>query len=99
MGEDKGYSASSLVVAFILGGVMGAAVALAFAPWAGRETREKVKKLAEEAAEKVKETVQEGKDVVEEGRSIITAVYEAGREAMKKEKERLAEEAKGQAAS
>lgn len=91
MGNEKGFSGSAMILSFLLGGAIGAVLALVLAPAPGQETRERLKKIAEEASGKVKETLGEGKGLLEEGRSILAAVYEAGKEAMKKEKERLLE--------
>ena len=99
MGEERGYSASSVILAFLIGGAVGIGLALALAPRAGRETRERLREVTEEATGRLKKVIEEGKDILEEGRKIITAVFEAGREAMKKEVERLKEEAGKEAAS
>ena len=40
MASDEGAGAGSILLAFILGAVSGAAVALLYAPASGRETRE-----------------------------------------------------------
>ena len=92
MAEEKGFSGSAMILSFLLGGAIGAVLGLVLAPTAGQEARERLKKIAEEASGKVKETLEGGKGLLEEGRSIIAAVYEAGKEAMKKEKEKLLEE-------
>jgi len=99
MSEERG-SAPAILMAFLLGGVVGAGLALLFAPLSGRETRERIRDLAEEVKEKaegaideirdkVKETLDVGKKTLEEKKSIVTAAYEAGKEAMEKEKEKL----------
>jgi len=101
MSEDRGYGAS-LALAFILGGVMGASLALLFAPKTGRETRERLKELAGEmrqrtgeVAGEVKATaekvIEEGKSYLGEKKSLLTAALEAGKEAMEREKARLTE--------
>ena len=98
--EESGHSAGSLILAFFVGGLVGAGVALLLAPQAGKETREKIKKLTEDAKEKadqyaeevkgkVTSTVEKGKEVVGEKKSLVTAAIEAGKEAYQKEKERL----------
>lgn len=96
MAEERDFPLGSVLLAFLVGGIVGAGLAIALAPSSGRETRERLKRLGEETGEKLKETLEAGKGLVQEGRSIISAVYEAGREAMRKEKERLTEEAKGE---
>jgi len=99
MNEER-TSAPAILLAFLLGGVVGAGLAVLFAPLSGRETRERIKGLTEEVKEKaegaiedirdkVKETLDISKKTLEEKKSIVTAAFEAGKEAMEKEKERL----------
>jgi gas vesicle protein len=49
MSRDDGAGAGSILLAFILGAVSGAAVALLYAPATGRETREYLGDKAAEA--------------------------------------------------
>jgi gas vesicle protein len=101
--DEEGYGASSIFLSFLLGGLMGAGVALLLAPKSGRETRQRIRELADEAKEKAEEyaeqtrtkvtsTIEKGKGFVQEKKSIITTAVEAGKEAYEKEKERLAKE-------
>lgn len=101
--EEGGYSAGPLIFSFFLGGLIGAGVALLFAPKPGKETREKIRGLAEEAIEKAEEVigqakgrvnsaVEKGKELYEEKKSIITTAVEAGKEAYQKEREKLTKE-------
>ena len=89
MGEDRGCSATSVLLAFLIGGVVGAGLGLALAPSSGAQTRDKIRKIADDTTEKLKDTIEEGKKVFEEGREIISSVFSAGKEAMKKEREKL----------
>lgn len=103
MREENGYGAGAILLSFLLGGIVGAGVALLFAPQSGRETRHKIKELTEDVKEKTKEYVGEvkekistgldkGKEFIEEKKSIIKTSIEAGKEAYEKEKERLSKE-------
>lgn len=100
MREDSGCSISSVLLSFILGGIVGAGIALLMSPQSGRETREKIKELAEDvkdratgymeqAKDKVSTTIEHGKEIIEEKKSLISSAVEAGKEAYEKEKERL----------
>jgi len=40
--KDEGYSSSSLLVSFLLGGIVGAGLALLLAPQSGAKTRKKI---------------------------------------------------------
>ncbi|HMK64192.1 MAG TPA: YtxH domain-containing protein [Thermodesulfobacteriota bacterium] len=50
--ESNGSKGSSLAVSFTAGGVIGAALALLYAPWEGRQARSKLKEIAGEVKEK-----------------------------------------------
>ncbi len=101
--DEEGYGAGSLFLSFILGGLVGAGVALLIAPKSGEETRRRIRELADEVKDKaegyveqtkgkVMSSIEKGKSYVEEKKSVITAAVEAGKEAYEKEKERLAKE-------
>jgi gas vesicle protein len=97
--EESSHSAGSLILAFFIGGLVGAGVALLLAPQPGKEARQKIKELAEDAKEKaagyaeqvkgkVTSTVGKGKEIFEEKKSLLTTAFEAGKEAYEKEKEK-----------
>ena len=99
--RDEGYSSGSVLLSFLLGGVVGAGLALLFAPQSGRETRQKIKDLTDEvkdktteyvkqAKEKATSIVDEGKEYYDEKKSILKSAVEAGKEAYEKEKEKYA---------
>jgi len=101
MYEEKNFSTGSLVLALLVGGVVGAGIALLTAPRSGKETREKIKSLTdeakgkivsytEEAKMKIADTLSKGKDIVQEKRHLVSGAIEAGRKAMEEEKQRLA---------
>lgn len=103
MGNNSGFSAGTVFMAFLLGGAVGAGLALFLAPQSGKETREKLMGLAEDVKEKTSQyteqlkgkitsKIEEGKGLVEEKKSIIASAIEAGKEAMEREKERLLKE-------
>jgi gas vesicle protein len=59
--EDR-HSGSSLA-SFILGGVIGAFLGVIFAPAAGKETREKLKILLEQADDETRKLLEEVKEL------------------------------------
>jgi len=81
MSRDDGAGAVSILLAFILGAVSGAAVALLYAPASGRETREYLGEKAGEARAKAAEAASRGRDVLNQGRETLTTAIERGREA------------------
>jgi gas vesicle protein len=100
MANDEGTSASTIFLSFLAGAAVGAGLALLYAPKTGRELREKIGELtddavgkiktyASEAQEKLKTTIEDGKDVIKEKKSILSSAFEAGKEAMEREKEKF----------
>jgi len=97
MSEERGVSPASLVLAFLLGGALGASLALLFAPDGGPQTRARLRGLAtdlkdrtadlvDEVRDRVEDVLEQGKEVLEEKKSILSAAYQAGKEAMEKER-------------
>ena len=87
MANDDG-GAANVMLAFLLGAVSGAAVALLYAPKSGQETREFLgekaregRERAAEAAAKGREAVAKGREAVAQGRETLTTAIERGREA------------------
>ena len=81
MANDDGAGAGNILLAFILGAVSGAAVALLYAPASGRETREYLGDKAAEARARAADAAAKGRDVVSQGRETISTAIERGREA------------------
>jgi len=103
MREDEGYGSGSILFSFLLGGLVGAGFALLLAPQSGRETRQKIKELSEDAKEKamgyvddmkgkVTSNIEKGKGFYEEKKTLLSSAIEAGKGAYEKEKERLSQE-------
>ncbi len=100
--NDKGIGASTVFLSFLAGTAVGAGLALLVAPKTGRELREtisdltddavtKIKGYASEAQSKITATLEDGKEIFKEKKSFITSAIEAGKEAMEREKEKLKE--------
>lgn len=103
MREEGGHGAGSMFLSFLLGGVVGAALALLLAPQSGRETRGRIREFtedmkdrvtdyAEDVKGKVTSSIEKGKELYEDKKSVITKAVEAGKEAYEKEKDKLAKE-------
>lgn len=94
MSEERGYGAGGLFVAFLAGGLIGAGLALLYAPVTGKEARKKIGDMAGDMKKKAEGMADEMKGRVEsfinEEKSVVKAAYEAGREAMEKERTRFA---------
>ena len=77
-----------MLLAFLLGAVSGAAVALLYAPATGRETREYLgeraregRERAAEAAQRGREAIDRGRDAINQGRETLSTAIDRGREA------------------
>jgi gas vesicle protein len=100
MSDENGSSVGTIILSFVAGTAVGAGVALLLAPKTGKELRDQISELAEDAVDKIKDytteaqnkiksTIEEGKELYSEKKSIITSAIEAGKEAMDREKERI----------
>lgn len=63
--SERNCSGSSLL-AFFLGGMIGAILGMLFAPKSGKETRQHIKVFCEDLSDKAKDLVEEGKEKVED---------------------------------
>ena len=81
MARDEGAGAGSILMAFILGAVSGAAVALLYAPVSGQETREFLGEKTREGRERAMEAAQRGREVINQGRETLTSAIERGKDA------------------
>jgi len=68
-------SGSDVLMAFLIGGVAGAALALLFAPRSGEETRELISDSAREGARRARDAAERGREIgeraVERGRRLV----------------------------
>ena len=71
----------SVMLAFVLGAVAGAAVALLYAPVTGRETREYLGEKAREGRDRANEVAEKGRQVINQGRETLATAIDKGREA------------------
>jgi len=81
MARDEGAGAGSILLAFLLGAVSGAAVALLYAPQSGDRTREYLGQKAREGRQRAAEFAEKGRDAFNQGRETITTAIERGRDA------------------
>ena len=81
MSRDEGVGAGSVLLAFILGAVSGAAVALLYAPASGRDTREYLGERAREGKARASEAAAKGREALAQGRETLSTAIDRGREA------------------
>jgi len=79
MSEDRG--AGGIMVAFMLGAIAGAAVALLVAPTSGEETRRKLGEKAREGRDKASEAARQGREFLRNQRDGLSTAFERGKEA------------------
>ena len=105
MGNDRVCSLGAVGLAFVTGGLAGAAVALLLAPQSGRKSRERVRgyarraeehvhELADKATDIMDQAVDKGHEFVQEKKIVLAEAVEAGCIAMSRERERLSGEVK-----
>ncbi|WP_435549951.1 YtxH domain-containing protein [Desulfobacterium sp. N47] len=83
--EENNCSSGSILASFLLGGIIGAGIAILLAPKSGHETIEKIKEVARTVKGKIASSVDSAKDIYEEKKSAVSVAVEAGKEAYKKE--------------
>ena len=85
---SKDSSGSSVIMAFVVGALTGAAVALLFAPASGEETREYLGKKTREGKDKAREAVDQGREYYDRQRDNLVTAGDRGRDAFQQARER-----------
>jgi gas vesicle protein len=79
MKQDSG--AGTIITAFVLGALTGAAVALLVAPKSGEDTRRMLGERAREGADRAAEAARQGRELLNRQKDNIASAIERGREA------------------
>ena len=79
----------SMLVTFLVGGAVGAGVALLLAPKSGKELRKDIKDIAAKTSNKIEETVETGKKLYSEGTTAIKTAIDAGKTAYVEEMDKF----------
>jgi gas vesicle protein len=79
--SDNNNSAGTVLVAFALGAIAGAAIALLYAPTSGEETRRKLAEKAREGRDKAEQFARQGREFLDRQRETVSAAVDRGREA------------------
>ena len=94
MANDHDSSAGGILLAFIAGAAVGAAVALLFAPASGEETREYLGQRAREGRDRATEAAREGReraaDAARQGREVLNRQRDSIASAFDRVRERAA---------
>lgn len=81
-------SSGSVMIAFVVGALAGAAVALLLAPASGEETREYLGKKAREGTDKAREAMDQGHEYYQHQREHLVTAVDRGRDAFQQARER-----------
>ncbi|MPZ19679.1 MAG: hypothetical protein GEV06_17425 [Luteitalea sp.] len=81
MARDNDGNGGSVVVAFFLGTMVGAAAALLWAPGPGEEMRRRLSDRAREGRERAAEAAHIGREFVHKQRETVSAAIDRGKEA------------------
>ena len=95
MARDEGGSAP-IFLAFVLGAMTGAALALLWAPTSGDEARRYLSDRAREGRDKAADAARQGREFVERQRDTVTQAIERGKEAYREARDTAGEPAGGQ---
>lgn len=91
--HDNSIGAGTVMVAFMIGALTGAAVALLFAPASGEETREYLGQKARETRARARQALEEGREFYTDQREGLSSAIERGRDAFQEARQRGGQEA------
>jgi gas vesicle protein len=88
MKEGLDLKERSVFAPFVLGGLVGAGIALLVAPKSGDKVRQDIKNVTENAGERITSTAHRGRELIEKGEISVFSAIDAGKAAYLQEKER-----------
>lgn len=88
MANYDNSGSGTVLLAFMVGALTGAAVALLFAPASGEETREYLGQKAREGRARARDAVEHGREAYQRQRESLTGAIDRGREAFQQARER-----------
>ncbi len=106
MANNQGPSSAAVLLGFLSGAALGAVAAILLAPRTGVESRTLLRGYARraedglrdfvgEAGERFEGAVEEGRDFLESKKTVLQDAFDAGREAMRREREHLTKDEQG----
>jgi gas vesicle protein len=81
MSEENSTPRSGFTV-FVAGAIIGAGVALLYAPQSGKETRKLLGKKAKALKDKAQDTMEHAQEFIEDRKGALAAVIHSGKEAV-----------------
>jgi gas vesicle protein len=91
MAHEDSSGAGNVMLAFIVGTLTGATLALLFAPASGEETREYLGQRAREGRARAQDAIEQGRQAYDRQRETLSTAVEQGREAFQQARERGAQ--------
>jgi gas vesicle protein len=78
--HNQGIGGGTVLLAFIAGAAVGAALALLFAPASGNETRAYVNRRAREARDRAAQAAEQGREMFNRQRENFTTAFDRARQ-------------------
>jgi gas vesicle protein len=78
--QQRDSGGASVLLAFIAGAAVGAAVALLFAPAEGSETREIVSRRARDGRDRILDALRQGRGIIDEQRANAVTAFDRARQ-------------------
>ena len=88
MGRDDSNVAGAVLMAFVLGAVSGAVLALVWAPSPGTDTRKYIQDKARETRGRASDAARQGREFLNKQRETVATAIDRGREAYQETRER-----------
>jgi len=85
MGENNSNPVGGVLAAFAVGALVGAAVALLYAPRSGQETRERIGDKGRELKNRVSDALDGVPDFIDGKKADLAAAFDSGKEAVRDE--------------
>jgi len=79
----------SILLPFVIGGLVGAGVALLLAPKTGKELRKDIRDLASDTRDKVAMTIDRSKELFDGSKAAVTNAIDAGKKAFTEERDKV----------
>lgn len=90
MSDENSSPVGGIVAAFAVGALVGAGIALLYAPQSGKKTRDLLARKTNELKDNAESMLDDAKEMVRGKKAQIMAAVEAGKEAMETEGKRKA---------
>ena len=80
MANEQGSGSGTVLVAFLAGAAVGAAMALLLAPATGEDTRKAMSRRTREGRDRVMEALRQGRGILDEQRRHVVTAFDRARE-------------------